>query len=93
MQHLGEWPLWHDDDRRDGQLANASLRHEIALARYLERQREHRQTGMPIVDLESVALRLLAFAMRIGSAFTRRAEKRTSVPPAHPWGPAGHLPH
>ncbi|WP_210235178.1 hypothetical protein, partial [Mesorhizobium sp. M4B.F.Ca.ET.214.01.1.1] len=49
---------------------------DIALARYLDRQREYRQVGMPIVDFEEVALRLVAALARVGAAVSRRRAQK-----------------
>ncbi|RWE69438.1 hypothetical protein [Mesorhizobium sp.] len=77
MQRPSEWPFWHDADRPGEQDIGAPFRQDIALSRYLDRQREHRQAGMPIVDFEGV-LRLVAAVARVGAAVSRRRAEKGS---------------
>ncbi|TIV27621.1 MAG: hypothetical protein E5V90_19275 [Mesorhizobium sp.] len=77
VQRPSEWPFWHDADRPGEQDIGAPFRQDIALSRYLDRQREHRQAGMPIVDFEGV-LRLVAAVARVGAAVSRRRAEKGS---------------
>lgn len=67
MLHPDEWPFRHDDLRQSThwQDAPAASRHEIALTRYLVRQRANRLKVMPVMGLREDAHRLLALATRI----------------------------
>lgn len=63
-----EWPIWHDDpwqnpQPRDGALP---LRHDIALARYLEKQRACRASTIRRFDLWVSAIGLCALVARVG---------------------------
>ena len=55
-----EWPIWHDDPWENPQPGStvAPLRHELALARYLEKQRAWRASTVRRFDLGTIARRL-----------------------------------
>ncbi|CDX20411.1 hypothetical protein MPLB_1850014 [Mesorhizobium sp. ORS 3324] len=67
MLHPDEWPFRHGDLRQSPHRPDAPvpLRHDIALAHYLERQRAYRLTAIPIMDLRGDVRRLLALATPI----------------------------
>lgn len=78
-----DWPFRPCEDaclspRNEGPVP---LRHDIALARYLERQRAHRLTAMPITDLRGDVRRLLVLATPIVSILSRRRVESASAPP------------
>lgn len=91
MQRPSEWPLWYDDDRHGGQLTNAPLRHDVALARYLEKQRAHRAAagrgpGLSIVAANAggVASRVLQWSLALaGRAVERIDEVGMNLSKAH----------
>jgi hypothetical protein len=59
VQHpaLTEWPLWLDDPRNDLYGHCPTERHEIALARFLEKQHVHRASAVRRLDLWAVVTR------------------------------------
>jgi hypothetical protein len=75
-----EWPIWHDDPRRNGHGRDEPVpqRHDIELARYVEKQRACRETGPGGIDLTETASRLRALAARIGSVLFPRRERSAS---------------
>ncbi|MER8422785.1 hypothetical protein [Mesorhizobium sp. M0220] len=74
QQRPNEWPIWHDDPREDPRLryALAPLRHDVALARYLEKQRADRDSMVRSFDLRTTIV-LIADAWR---HFLRRVVAR-----------------
>jgi hypothetical protein len=66
VQHpaLTEWPLWLDDPRNDLYGHCPTERHEIALARFLEKQHVHRASAVRRLDLWAVVTRAAALAVR-----------------------------
>ncbi|AZO70346.1 MAG: hypothetical protein E5V92_18325 [Mesorhizobium sp.] len=62
LLHLTDWPFRQGDISRRADKTPATARHDIALARYLERQRACRLTAMSTMDLGGVVRRLLALA-------------------------------
>lgn len=65
MQRPSEWPLWYDDGQREGQVTDAPLRHEVALAHYLEKQQAHRATAARGPGLSLVAANAGNVALRV----------------------------
>ncbi|MDG4885043.1 hypothetical protein [Mesorhizobium sp. WSM4884] len=76
-----DWPFGYDDTFQHRTDAPALLRHEIAMERYLDRQRAHRLSAPPIIDLRRITSRLFLLAGaadREGSPLCRRAGDGTS---------------
>jgi hypothetical protein len=71
---LTEWPIWHDDPGHDLQQRGAAvpLRHDLTLARYLQRQQAWRASAVRKFDLSAAAVRASVRVARVGSAFFRR---------------------
>ena len=69
-----EWPIWHDDPWQNPQPGEGlvSLRHDIALARYLEMQRGWRASTIPSFDLWAITTGSCVLIARVGRAFFRR---------------------
>lgn len=69
-----DWPIWHDDPWQNPQLRDGlmPLRHDIALARYLQRQQAWRASAVRKFDLSAAAIRASVLVARVGSAFFRR---------------------
>ena len=63
-----EWPIWHDDPWQNPQPRDevVPLRHDIALARYLEKQRACRASTIRRFDLWTSAIGLCALVARVG---------------------------
>ena len=86
MQHpaLTEWPIWHDDPRNDLHGYCGTQRHEIALARFLEKQHAHRASAaVDRLDLWAAVARaatLVAGAAR--AVFPARWSSGRNVGPA-----------
>jgi len=78
---LTDWPIWHEDAGNDLQLGTAApLRHDLTLARYLERQQAWRALAVREFDLSTAAIRACVLVVRVGSAFFRRSRSfRRSV--------------
>ncbi|CAH2397642.1 hypothetical protein MES5069_180018 [Mesorhizobium escarrei] len=53
-----EWPTWHDDPSQSEQPRGGPLRHDITLARYLEKQRACRASTVRGFDLRTTAINL-----------------------------------
>ena len=70
MQRPTDWPIWHDDPWRNPQPRDGQLRHDIALARYLETQRGWRASTS--FDLWATTVALCERMARVGRAFFRR---------------------
>jgi hypothetical protein len=66
-----EWPIWHDDPWHNPQPRGGLVprRHDIALARYLEKQRACRASTIHRFDLRATALGLRKLVARIGRDF------------------------
>jgi hypothetical protein len=64
-----EWPLWHDDPWRNehGRGDPVPQRHDIELARYVEKQRACREPNPPGFGLAETVGRLWSEAQRIAS--------------------------
>ena len=71
MQRPTEWPIWHDDPWQNSQLRDWQLRHDIALASYLETQRGWRASTIPSFDLWATTVALCERIARVGRAFFR----------------------
>jgi len=68
-----DWPIWHDDPWQNPQLRDGlmPLRHDIALARYLETQRSWRASTTRRFDLWAITIGSCERIARIGRAFFR----------------------
>ena len=85
MQHPAstEWLIWHDDPRNDLHGYCATQRHEIALARFLEKQETHRASVVHRLDLWAVVTRAATRVARAGRAlFAAGWSSGRSVGPA-----------
>lgn len=71
MQRPTEWPFWHDESWQDPQPRDGQLRHDIALAHYLETQRGWRASTIPSFDLWATTAALFELIARVGRAFFR----------------------
>jgi len=89
VQHpaLTEWPVWHDDPRNDLHGYCATQRHEIVLARFLEKQQVHRASAVHKFHLWAAVTRaatLVAgrtfFAARWSSGRTVGPASNTTAP-------------
>lgn len=67
-----EWPIWDDDSLQNPRPCDevVPLRHEIALAGYLEKQRARRAPPIRRFDLRASAIVLRALVTRVGRAFS-----------------------
>jgi hypothetical protein len=67
-----EWPIWHDDPCQNPQPRDevVPLCHDIALARYLEKQRACRALAIRRFDLWTIAIGLCALVARAGRVFS-----------------------
>jgi len=74
MQHPNEWPIWHDDPGQSPRprYAAAPFRHDIALARYLEKQRAGRESTARSFDLRTRTIRTCVLIADAGRDFLRR---------------------
>ncbi|BCG79386.1 hypothetical protein [Mesorhizobium sp. 113-3-3] len=71
-----DWPTWHDEPKENsGEVA--PLRHDLALARYLERQQGWRASAVHRFDPGETAIRWCALVARVG-----RAGRFTSAVPS-----------
>jgi hypothetical protein len=70
VHHPGstEWPIWHDYPARDQQGQGAPLRHDIALAGYLEKQQAWQASAVRRFDLSAVVDRAHALSARAKNA-------------------------
>lgn len=87
-----EWPTWHDDPWQNEQ-PRGPLRHDIALTRYLEKQRACRASTVRGFDLRTTAIRLWQAVVYIAhgffssgvpstGAFEQRFDQRIGFPSA-----------
>ncbi|WP_217578470.1 hypothetical protein [Mesorhizobium sp. GbtcB19] len=91
MQRPGEWPIWHDNDQPGERDIGAPQRHEIALARYLEKQHAHRAAAVRRTSLSTAAATAGWIALRIlqsilvlaGKAIERIDEVGVNLSKAH----------
>lgn len=75
-----DWPFRQDDDPfRRQDTAPATLRHDISLAQYLERQRACRATP-PMLDPIGGMRRLLVLAVSALAALFRQRARRSASP-------------
>jgi hypothetical protein len=97
MQRPNEWPIWHDDPGQNPRLhyAVAPLRHDIALARYHEKQRAGRESTVRSFHLRTTTIVLIGDA---GKDFLRRlvasiaaAEKLEGLLPSITQSPSGMI--
>jgi hypothetical protein len=67
-----EWPIWHDDPWQNPQPRDevVPLRHDIALALYLEKQQARRALAIRRFDLWTTAIGLCALLARVGRVFS-----------------------
>ena len=77
-----DWPIWHDDPLHEDSWHNPACRgavaplcHDIALAKYLERQKAHRGSVVRRLDLSAVIARASATIARVGRAFLERLRR------------------
>lgn len=77
-----DWPFRQEGNfyRRQGN-PPAIFRHDIAQARYLERQCAQRIAAAPGINLPTVAYRLLALLRPIGATLSRRRAGRGPASP------------
>ncbi|WFP61578.1 hypothetical protein [Mesorhizobium sp. WSM4904] len=75
---LTEWPVWHDDPRTNLHGYRATQRHEIALARFLEKQQAYRASAVRRLDLWAALTRASTLVAGVGRAFfpARRSSGR-----------------
>ncbi|MER8467642.1 hypothetical protein [Mesorhizobium sp. M1396] len=71
MLHPNEWPFWHDDPGQNRRLGCevAPLRHDIALARYLEKQRGGRESTVRRIDLSTTTIHACVLIADAGRNF------------------------
>jgi hypothetical protein len=67
LSNSNDWPIWHEDAWRAANLAAGALplSHDIALARYLEKQSAYRESARRPFDLGATMTKLCAFAAGI----------------------------
>ncbi len=85
MLHPNEWPIWHDDAGQNPRLWNAVApqRHEIALARYLEKQRAGRESMVRSFDLRTATIRACVLIADAGRDFLKRLVAPVGAPRTH----------
>lgn len=99
MLHPTEWPIWHDEpwENRQPRGGVAPLRHDIALARYLEKQRAGRESTVRSFELPTTAVRACVRMANAGRDFLGRlvapigaAEKLERLSPSITQSPSGN---
>ncbi len=85
MQHPNEWPIWHHDPGQNPRLWNAIApqRHEIALARYLEKQRAGRESMVRSFDLRTPTAHAFVLIADAGRDFVKRLVAPVGAPRTH----------